>query len=86
MNTSIELVPSTGLDEVPAAFPTGFAVIVAVWIPPGWFSQAISIAQPNPECVESITQFMRVWLPLGFAIHSLPDGCIRHDQTIAPSK
>lgn len=86
MNTSIELVPSTGLDEVPAALPTGFAGIVAVWIPPGWFSQPVSIAQHNKECVEFINQITQVWLPVEFAIHSLLDGCTQNYQTTVPIK
>ena len=34
MNTPTELEPSTGLDDVPAALPTGAAWLVAVTIPP----------------------------------------------------
>jgi hypothetical protein len=34
MNTPTELDPSTGLDDVPAALPTGAELTVAVTIPP----------------------------------------------------
>jgi len=45
MNTPIELLPSTGRDDAPAAFPTGLVGLVAVTIPPFLYPQHVSIAQ-----------------------------------------
>jgi hypothetical protein len=41
----MDLLPSTGRDDVPAAFPIGLTWLVAVTIPPFLFPQHVSIAQ-----------------------------------------
>jgi hypothetical protein len=44
MKTPTELDPTTGRDDVPAAFPTGATWMVAVTIPPYINPQPVSIA------------------------------------------
>jgi hypothetical protein len=51
MKTPTELAPSTGRDDVPAAFPTGVVWLVAVTIPPCLIHQHVSIAQVRGLCV-----------------------------------
>jgi len=41
----MELLPSTGRDDAPAAFPTGLDWLVAVTITPFLYQQHVSIAQ-----------------------------------------
>ncbi|MBT4143242.1 MAG: hypothetical protein HN926_03050 [Chloroflexi bacterium] len=45
MKTPTELDPTTGRDDVPAAFPTGVTWLVAVTSPPCLDPQRVSIAQ-----------------------------------------